>query len=64
MPPTLTVESTKVVDEDGSTSITFAAADTDGTVTTTASAEHGTVVVNNDGTITYTPDANYNELIQ
>ncbi|WP_190271972.1 Ig-like domain-containing protein [Arcobacter nitrofigilis] len=58
--PTLEVETTKTVDEDGSTTITFSASDVDGTVSTTAVAEHGTVVVNNDGTITYTPDANYN----
>ncbi|MDP0588048.1 MAG: tandem-95 repeat protein [Candidatus Endonucleobacter bathymodioli] len=57
--PTLTVESTKKVDEDGSTTITFASADIDGTVITTATAEHGTVTVNNDGTISYSPDANY-----
>ncbi|WP_419764651.1 MAG: tandem-95 repeat protein [Arcobacter sp.] len=58
--PTLTVENTKTVDEDGSTTITFTASDIDGTTTTNATAEHGTVTVNNDGTITYTPDANYN----
>ena len=58
--PTLTVESTKSVDEDGTTSITFTAADIDGTVTTTATAQHGTVTVNENGTISYTPEANYN----
>jgi VCBS repeat-containing protein len=40
--------------------IVFAATDTDGTVvSTTATAGHGTVEVNSDGTISYTPDANY-----
>ncbi len=58
--PTLTVESTKSVNEDGTTSITYSASDIDGTATVTATALHGTVTVNNDGTITYTPDANYN----
>ncbi|MDF1874822.1 tandem-95 repeat protein [Sulfurimonas sp. SAG-AH-194-I05] len=58
--PTLSVESTKSVDEDGSTTVTFSANDVDGTLTTTASAQNGTVVVNEDGTITYTPDADYN----
>ena len=57
--PTLTVESVKTVDEDGSTTITFSAGDIDGTVTATAIALHGTVIVNNNGTITYTPETNY-----
>ncbi len=58
--PTLTVESSKTVDEDGSTTVTFTPKDTDGTITTTsATADNGTVVVNNDGTITYTPNTDY-----
>ncbi|MDP0561530.1 MAG: tandem-95 repeat protein [Candidatus Endonucleobacter sp. (ex Gigantidas childressi)] len=57
--PIINLESTKTVDEDGSTTITFASADIDGTVTTTATVEHGTVVVNNGGTISYEPDTNY-----
>ena len=60
--PTLTVESTKTLDEDGSTSITYNASDVEGAVTTTASAENGTVLVNDDGTITYTPYENYHGL--
>jgi hypothetical protein len=36
--PTLIVESTKTVAEDGTTSITFEAGDVDGTVVTTATA--------------------------
>ncbi len=63
--PTLTVESTKTVDEDGSTTVTFTPKDTDGTIaTTTATADNGTVVVNNDGTITYTPIQTTTEQIQ
>ncbi|MDP0561540.1 MAG: tandem-95 repeat protein [Candidatus Endonucleobacter sp. (ex Gigantidas childressi)] len=58
--PELTVESTKTVNEDGTTSITFEATDIDNLVTTTATAENGIVVVNTDGTITYTPNENYN----
>ncbi len=58
--PTLTADSTKIVDEDGSISITFEAKDVDGAITTTANAQNGTIVVNDDGTITYTPDENYN----
>jgi hypothetical protein len=41
--PTLTVDSTKTVAEDGTTSISFEAGDVDGTVTTTATAANGTV---------------------
>jgi VCBS repeat-containing protein len=44
--PTLTVDSTKTVAEDGTTSISFEADDVDGTVVTTATAKHGTVDVN------------------
>jgi len=58
--PTLSLENTKTVDEDGTTTITFNAQDVDGTTTTTATADNGAVVVNNDGTITYTPNADYN----
>jgi VCBS repeat-containing protein len=42
------------------TSISFEAGDVDGTVTTTATAANGTVEVNGDGTISYTPAADYN----
>jgi hypothetical protein len=42
------------VAEDGTTSISFEAGDVDGTVTTTATAENGTVEVKGDGTISYT----------
>ncbi|MCK5894368.1 MAG: type I secretion C-terminal target domain-containing protein [Endozoicomonadaceae bacterium] len=57
--PTLRLDSTASVDEDGNTSINFEANDIDGTVTTSASAEHGTVTVNSNGTISYSPDENY-----
>ena len=61
--PTLDVQSTATVAEDGSTTITFTPADVDGTiVSTTASVpeDQGTAIVNNDGTITFVPIANYN----
>jgi hypothetical protein len=48
------------VAEDGTTSISFEAGDVDGTVTTTATAANGTVEVKGDGTISYTPAADYN----
>jgi VCBS repeat-containing protein len=58
--PTLDVVSTASVDEDGVKTISFTAADIDGTVSTSAVAEHGSVVVNEaTGEITYTPDANF-----
>ena len=57
----LNVESTKTVDEDGQTTISFTATDSDNeVVSTVASAVHGEVIVNDDGTISYSPDANYN----
>ncbi|WP_176371625.1 tandem-95 repeat protein [Desulfosediminicola flagellatus] len=58
--PTLEVVSTASVDEDGSKTISFTASDLDGTVTTTAESANGTVTVNDDGTITYQPDADFN----
>ncbi len=58
--PTVEAQSTATVNEDGTTSITYSASDIEGAVEVTASAEHGTVTVNDDGTITYTPDENYN----
>ncbi len=57
--PTLSVDSTATVAEDGSVSLNFTAQDIDGSTTTTATADNGTVVVNNDGTITYTPNTDY-----
>ncbi|MGA1933504.1 tandem-95 repeat protein [Arcobacter sp. YIC-464] len=57
--PTLEVESTIIVDEDGSKTITFNASDIDGTINTTAEANNGTVVINGNE-ITYTPNENYN----
>ena len=59
--PLLTVEESKVVDEDGVTTITYSTRDMEGSdVTVTATASNGTVVVNDNGTITYTPNENYN----
>jgi len=59
--PTLEIQSTAKVAEDGSKTISFKAADVDGTVTTTATAEHGTVEVDDKtGELTYTPNADYN----
>ncbi|GKT11405.1 MAG: hypothetical protein ISEC1_P0369 [Thiomicrorhabdus sp.] len=58
--PTLTVQSTQTVDGNSNTTITYASADVDGTVTTTATALNGTVVVNVDGTISYSPNPDYN----
>ncbi|MCP3857691.1 MAG: tandem-95 repeat protein, partial [Actinomycetia bacterium] len=58
--PTLEVESTATVDEDGSTSINFKATDIDGTIDSTeATSLNGTATVNNDGTITYEPKDNF-----
>ncbi len=56
--PTLEVISTTTMDEDGSKTLRFAAADVDGTVTTTATAERGSVTVA-DGEITYVPEADF-----
>ncbi|MCP5009131.1 MAG: tandem-95 repeat protein, partial [Aestuariibacter sp.] len=59
--PTLEVVSAATVNEDGSKTISFTAGDLDGTVSTAASANNGTVIVDeNSGEITYTPDANFN----
>ncbi|MEA3469891.1 MAG: tandem-95 repeat protein, partial [Thermodesulfobacteriota bacterium] len=59
--PTLEVISTAAVDENQSQTISFQAADIDGTVTTTATAEHGSVTVDDEtGNLTYTPDTDYN----
>ncbi|MCP4286531.1 MAG: tandem-95 repeat protein, partial [Gammaproteobacteria bacterium] len=59
--PTLEVVSAATVNEDGSKTISFTAGDLDGTVSTAASANNGTAIVDeNSGEITYTPDANFN----
>ncbi|MCP3899003.1 MAG: tandem-95 repeat protein, partial [Desulfobacteraceae bacterium] len=58
--PTLEVQSTATVDEDGSTSINFKASDVDGTIDSTeATSLNGTATVNDDGTITYEPKDNF-----
>ena len=56
--PSLELISTATVDEDGNKSISFTAADVDGTVSTVASAEHGSVSLT-DGQISYVPDADF-----
>jgi VCBS repeat-containing protein len=56
--PTLTVVSTINLNEDGSKTVTFTASDVDGTITTSATASFGTVVINANE-ITYTPNASF-----
>jgi hypothetical protein len=56
--PTLTVVSTINLNEDGSKTFTFTASDVDGTITTSATANFGTVVINGNE-ITYTPNASF-----
>ncbi|MFA0441504.1 VCBS domain-containing protein, partial [Vibrio sp. 10N.222.51.C12] len=53
---------TQTVTEDGSKTITFHATDVDttDTLTPSVSATHGTAVLNAQGQIVFTPDANYN----
>ena len=61
--PSLNVQSTANVAEDGSVSITYAAADVDGTIASTVATvdpTQGTVVVNADNTITFTAATNFN----
>lgn len=58
--PTLTLDSTGATLEDTQTSINYTISDIDGTVGMIGSAKHGTVTINNDGTINYQPNANYN----
>ncbi|MCW8933646.1 MAG: retention module-containing protein, partial [Gammaproteobacteria bacterium] len=61
--PTLTVQATANVAEDGLVNITYAAADVDGTIVSTVvnvDPALGTAVVNANGTITFTPTANFN----
>jgi VCBS repeat-containing protein len=58
--PTIDVVNTITVDEDGSQNINYRIADLDGDdVTLTGHADNGSVVVNGDGTMTFTPDENY-----
>ncbi|WP_028586004.1 tandem-95 repeat protein [Desulfogranum mediterraneum] len=57
--PTLEIVSQASVDEDGSKQISFTASDLEGTVDTQATAQHGAILVDQDGTITYTPDSDY-----
>ncbi|MDD5372352.1 MAG: Ig-like domain-containing protein, partial [Sulfurimonas sp.] len=65
--PTVTVNDTATVNEDDSVIIDVLANDTDAdiggvksAVTSVTQGSHGTVAINPDGTLTYTPEANYN----
>ncbi|MDR9828929.1 VCBS domain-containing protein [Vibrio sp. FNV 38] len=60
--PVITPVATQTVSEDGSKTITFHATDVDttDTLTPSVSATHGTAVLNTQGQIVFTPDANYN----
>jgi hypothetical protein len=58
--PTITQTSTTTVDEAGTPTVTFAVNGIDDTATFTGTAENGTVVVNDDGEISYTPNTDYN----
>lgn len=62
--PPVATDDTSTVTEDGSVVISVLANDTDAqgnnlTVTSVGPAGHGTVVLNQNGTVTYTPSANY-----
>ncbi len=59
--PTIDVVNTITVDEDGMQNITYSVDDIDGDdVTLTGHANNGSVVINSNGTVTFTPDENYN----
>jgi hypothetical protein len=58
--PTIEVQSTATVDEDGSVTINYSATDVEGDVTVTASSNNGTVTINENGTLTFTPNENFN----
>ena len=58
--PTIDVVNTVTVDEDGSQQFTYSTADIDSSsVVVTGDAENGSVIVNVNGTVTFTPDENY-----
>ncbi|MDD5373141.1 MAG: Ig-like domain-containing protein, partial [Sulfurimonas sp.] len=63
--PTVIVNDTAAVNEDASVIIDVLANDTDidsakSPVASVTNGAHGTVAINGDGTLTYTPEANYN----
>ncbi|PKF60370.1 hypothetical protein CW745_15630, partial [Psychromonas sp. psych-6C06] len=61
--PTLTAENGQMDEDGGSVTVKFEAKDTDGTIVSTVAtvpAEQGTVVVNDDGTYTFTPVKDFN----
>ena len=57
--PTITMEHNKTVGEDQNVTITFIAQDVDSTISISALATNGSVVINS-STITYIPNTNYN----
>ncbi len=58
--PLLDLEVSKTTNEDESTILSYDAFDPDGIIDLiSVSALHGTVVINSDSTLTYTPDENY-----
>ncbi|VAW50728.1 T1SS secreted agglutinin (RTX) [hydrothermal vent metagenome] len=58
--PTIDVVSTITVDEDGSQQFNYSTADIDSSnVVLSGESENGTVVVNTNGTVTFTPDENF-----
>ncbi len=60
--PTITAENGSIDEDSGSVTVAFTAADVDGTIvstTATVPADQGTVVVNDDGTYTFTPAENF-----
>ncbi|MBL4712650.1 MAG: tandem-95 repeat protein, partial [Gammaproteobacteria bacterium] len=58
--PTIDVVNSITVDEDGSQQFIYSTSDIDSdSVTLTGSAENGTIVVNGNGTVTFTPNEDY-----
>ncbi len=57
--PILSITATATTEEDTAVNISFTATDVDGTVTTTASATNGTVVVESNDSITFIPTLNF-----
>ena len=62
-PPTITADDGSMDEDSGSITVTYDAQDSDGTISSTVAtvvAEQGEVVVNGDGTYTFTPAKNFN----
>ena len=58
--PTIIIQDEVAVEEDNSITIPFNEDYLDTTNSIVATAEFGIIIINNDGTLTYTPDADYN----